>query len=143
MKNTWCVAESKRLLRVGTSAICPRRYRSRSYDWNGVHGEKFRKESKIHHSEIQVMECPKKFYGTRPKNFKDGKRKLGYKSFSVSGDWTKMRYLLLREARELIKNNYGIDFAFAYINCSLGFRYKNGSFMYFNSENKFHNLINK
>ena len=54
-----------------------------------------------------------------------------------------MRYLLLREARELIKNNYGVDFAFAYINCSLGFKYKNGSFMYFNSENKLHNLINK
>ena len=89
------------------------------------------------------MECPKKFYDTRPKNFKDGEKKPGYKSFSVSGDLTKMRYLLLREARELIKNNYGIDFAFAYINCSLGFAYKNGSFRYFNSENKLHNLINK
>ena len=45
--------------------------------------------------------------------------------------------------RELIKNNDDIDFAFVDINCSLGFRYTNGSFRYFNSENELHNLINK
>ena len=83
------------------------------------------------------------FYDARPKNFKDGKRKPCYKSFSVWVDLTKRRYMLLREARELIKNNDYIDFAFADINCSLGFRYKNGSFRYFNSENEFHNLTNK
>ena len=83
------------------------------------------------------------FYDARPKNFKDGKRKPCYKSFSVWVDLTKRRYMLLREARELIKNNDYIDFAFADINCSLGFRYKNGSFRYFSSENEFHNLINK
>ena len=85
----------------------------------------------------------KQFHNARPKNFKDGKKKPGYKSFSVSVDLTKRRYLLLREARELIKNNYDIDFAFADINCSLGFRYKSGSFRYFNSESQLHNLINK
>ena len=83
------------------------------------------------------------FYDARPKNFKDGKRKPCYKSFSVWVDLTKRRYMLLREARELIKNDDYIDFAFADINCSLGFRYKNGSFWYFNSENEFHNLTNK
>ena len=48
--------------------------------------------------------------------------------------------MLLREARELMKNNDDIDFAFADINCSLGFRYKNGSFRYFNSEIELHNF---
>ena len=37
--------------------------------------------------------------------------------------------------------NNDIDFAFADINCSLGFRYKTDSFGYFNSENELHNLI--
>ena len=71
-----------------------------------------------------------------------GKKKPGYKSYSISVDLTKRRYLLLREARKLIKNN-DIDFAFQDITCSLGFRYKNGSFRYSNSENEIHNLINK
>ena len=85
----------------------------------------------------------KQFYNARPKNFKDGKKKPGYKSFSVSVNLTKRRYLLLWEARELLKNKDDIDFAFPDINCSLGFRYKNGSFRCFNSENELHNLINK
>ena len=85
----------------------------------------------------------KQFYDARPKNFKDGKKKPGYKSFSVSVDLTKRRYLLLREARELIKNDDDIDFAFVEINCPLGFRYKNGSFRNSSSENELHNLINK
>ena len=45
----------------------------------------------------------KQFYDARQKNSKDGKKKPGYKSFSVSVDLTKRRYLLLREARKLIK----------------------------------------
>ena len=85
----------------------------------------------------------KQFCDARLKNVKDGKKKPGYKSFSVSVDLTKRHYLVFREARELIKNNDDIDFAFADINCSLGFRYKNGSFRYFNRENELHNLINK
>ena len=40
------------MLRFGTSAICPRRYRLCSQNGNGVHSEELRKESKIHHSEI-------------------------------------------------------------------------------------------
>ena len=38
-----CVIKSKRMLQVGTSAICLRRYRSHSKNWNGVHEEKFRR----------------------------------------------------------------------------------------------------
>ena len=45
----------------------------------------------------------KQFYDARQNNSKDGKKKPGYKSFSVSVDLTKRRYLLLREARKLIK----------------------------------------
>ena len=85
----------------------------------------------------------KQFYDARPKKLKDGKNKPGYKSFSVSVDLRKRRYLLLREARELIRNDDDIDFASADINCSLGFSYKNGSFRYFIAENKLYNLINK
>ena len=43
----------------GTSAIFRRRYQSCSSNWNGAHGEKLRQESKIYHSEIQVMESAK------------------------------------------------------------------------------------
>ena len=45
--------------KVSASAIFTRRYRSCSSNWNGVHGVKFSKESKIHYSEIQVAEGAK------------------------------------------------------------------------------------
>ena len=93
-------------------------------------------------AKFKSQRARKQFYDGRPKNVKDGKKKPGYKSFSVLIDLTKRRYLLLREARELIKNNDDTDFAFVEINSSLGFRYKNGSFRHFNSENELHNLIN-
>ena len=48
------------------------------------------------------MESPKKIYDAKPKSFKDGKKKLGYKSFSVSVDLINRRYLLLHEAKELL-----------------------------------------
>ena len=51
--------------------------------------------------------------------------------------------MLMRELWELIKSNNAIDFPFVNIDCSLGFKYKNVLFRYFNSENKLHNLINK
>ena len=47
----------------------------------------------------------KQFYDTRPKSFKDGKKKPAYTSFSVSVDLLNRCYLLLCEAKELIKNN--------------------------------------
>ena len=89
------------------------------------------------------MESKKKILGCQTKKFKDGKNKLYYKSFSISDHLRKSPYLALREARKLRKNNNDIDFDFADINCSLEFRYKNGSFRYFNSQNELPNLINK
>ena len=76
------------------------------------------KEVKSIIAKFKSRRAQKQFYDARPKNFKDDKKKPNYKSFSVSVDLPKRLYLLLREARELIKNNDDIDFAFAGINCS-------------------------
>ena len=43
---------------------------------------------------FQSWRARKQFYDARPKNFKNGKKKPGYKSFSVSVDLTKRRFLL-------------------------------------------------
>ena len=56
------------------------------------------KKSKIHNSEIEVTGSAKTIL-----HFKDGKKKPGCKSFSVSVDLTKRCYLLLGEAKEFIK----------------------------------------
>ena len=132
------MAESKRMLRVGKESFAQE-------DIDRAHRIGLEYTEKVKSIIVKFMSrsARKQFYDGRPKNFKDGKKKLVYKSFSVLVDLTKRRYLLLREARELIKNNDDTDFSFADINCSLGFRYKNGSFRYFNSENELHNLINK
>ena len=61
------------------------------------------KEVKSIIAKFKSWRVRKQFYNARPKNFKDGKKKPGYKSSSVSVGLTKRRYLLLREARELIK----------------------------------------
>ena len=63
---------------------------------------------------LKSWSARKQFYDARSKNFKDGKKKPGYKSFSVLVDLTKRRYLLLREVRESIKNN---NFFFVSIVC--------------------------
>ena len=76
------------------------RYQSRRQNQNGVTGEKFRKESKIHGSEVQVMQNAKTIL-----RFKNGKKKPGRKTFSVSVDLTKRRYELVSETNEFIKNN--------------------------------------
>ena len=57
------------------------RYQSCRQNQNGVTGEKFRNESKIHGSEVQVMQNAKTIL-----RFKDGKKKPGRKTFSVSVD---------------------------------------------------------
>ena len=90
------------------------------------------KEVKSIIMKFRSWRAQKQFYDARPKNFKDGKKKPGYKSFSISVDLTRRCYSLLREARELIK-----------IMMILEFRYINGSFRYFNNEKELHNLINK
>ena len=109
------MAESKRMLRVGEVSFAPE-------DIDHAHriGMEYTEKVKSIIMKFKSWSARKQFY--------DARRRC---------------YLLLREARELIKNNDDIDFAFANINCSLGFRYKNGSFRYFCSENELHNLINK
>ena len=93
--------------------------------YSRVHWEKFKKEIKIHLRQVQVMESVKTILQCQTKKF----QRPGYKPFSASVDLTKRHYLLLRKARELVKSNDDIDFAFADINCSLRFRYKNGSYI--------------
>ena len=93
------------MLRICASTIYRRTYRHFSQNWNGEHGEKFGKESKIHNSEIQVMESAETILRCQTKICKDGKKKSNYKSFSSSVDLTKIHYLLLSEAKGFIKNN--------------------------------------
>ena len=45
---------------------------------------------------FKLWRARKQFNDAKPKNFKDGKKKPGYKSFSFSVDLTKRRYLLFR-----------------------------------------------
>ena len=119
------------MLWVGANTIPPRRYRSRTEKWNEVHEEKSGKKVKSIIVKLKWRRQRKQFYDARSKNSKKSKKEPDYKSFSVSVDLTRRRYMLLRKARELIKNNDDTDFTFADINCSLRFRYKNCSFRYF------------
>ena len=77
-------------------------------------------------------------YNARPRNQKDGK-----KNFSISVDLTRRRYQLLSEARGIVEDINGINFALVNINCSLGVRYENDSFHYVSSKQELHNIINK
>ena len=61
----------------------------------------------------------------------------------MSVDLTKRRYELLMKARGLIKDNDAIDFVFSDINCSLGVKFSDDSFKYFNSEQELYNVIRK
>ena len=81
------------------------------------------------------------FYNARSKYFNNSKRKQGQHLFSVSVDLTRRRYLLLNKAKRLIKDWESINYVFADINCSLGMKFQNGVFKYFNSENELHCLI--
>ena len=83
-----------------------------------------------------------KLYNAQPRVQKDGKKKPR-QNFSIFVDLTRRRYQLLSEAKGIVKDINGINFAFVNINCSLGVRYDNGSFDYFNSEQELHNIINK
>ena len=83
-----------------------------------------------------------KLYNARRRAQKDGKKKPR-QNFNISVDLTRRRYQLLSEAKEIVKDNNGINFPFVNINCSLGVRYDNGSFDYFNSEQELHNIIDK
>ena len=82
------------------------------------------------------------FYNARPKHFNNSKRKPGQHLFSVSVDLTRRRYLLLNKAKGLIKDCESKNYVFADVNCSLGMKFQNGVFTYFNSKNELHCLIN-
>ena len=81
-------------------------------------------------------------YNARPRVKKDDKKKPR-QNFSISVDLTRRRYQLFSEAKGIVKDINAMNFAFVNINCSLGVRYDNGFFDYFNSEQELHNIINK
>ena len=87
------------------------------------------------------MESTSEALYARPRIQKDGKKKP-HQNFIIYVVLTRRRYQLLSEARGIVKDINGINFAFVNINCSLGVRY-NCSFDYFNSEQELHNIINK
>ena len=82
------------------------------------------------------------FYNARPKHFSNSKRKAGQHLFSASVDLTRRRYLMLNKAKGLIKDCESINYVFADVNCSLGMKFQNGVFKFFNSENELYCLIN-
>ena len=81
------------------------------------------------------------FYKARTRNFMNGRKKPGAKSFSVSLDLTKRRYALLTKAKGLVKDNPSVAYAFCDINCSLAIRFNDNTYKYFNSENKLMKLL--
>ena len=80
------------------------------------------------------------FYA-RPRNFMNGRKKPGAKSFSLSLDLTKRRYVLLTKAKGLVKDNPSIACAFCHINCYLAIKLNDNTYKYFNSENKLRKLL--
>ena len=90
---------------------------------------------------FQSWKSRKEFYDARPINFVNGKKKPGLDFFNVSVDLTRRHYLLLKTAKGIIKDNPNISNVYADINCSLGIRFKNGSFKYFNSLDELHSLL--
>ena len=83
-----------------------------------------------------------RFCNARPKHFTNGKWKPGQHLFSVLGDLTRRRCLLLNKAKGLIKDCESINYIFADVNCSLRMKFQNGVFKCFNGENELHCLIN-
>ena len=83
----------------------------------------------------------KEFYDARPRNFVNGKKKPSLNVFKVSVVLTRRHYLLLKTSKGLIKDNPNISYVYADINCSLGIKFENESFKYFNSLNGLHSLL--
>ena len=52
------------------------------------------------------------FYKVHPRDFMNGRKKPGAKSFGVSLDLTKRRYVLLTKAKGLVKDNPSVAYAF-------------------------------
>ena len=76
---------------------------------------------------FKSWEFRKEFYDARPRNFVNGKKKPGLNFFNVSVDLTRRRHLLLKTTKGIMKDNPGISYVYADINCSLGIKFKNGS----------------
>ena len=88
------MAKGTRMLRVDTSAICQK-------DIDRVHRIEMKYTKKNSGKKYIIVKFKswrprKQFYDARPKTFQDGKKKPGYKSFSVSFDLTKRCYLLFK-----------------------------------------------
>ena len=102
----------------------------------------FKKKVKSIIVKFKSWKVRQKLYNSRPRVQKDGKKKP-CQNFSISVDLTKRRYHPLSEAKGIVKDINEINFAYVNINCSLGVRYDNCSFDYFNSEQELHNIVNK
>ena len=81
------------------------------------------------------------FYKAHPRNFMNGMKKPGAKSFSVSLDLTKRRYALLTKAKGLVKDNPSLAHTFCDINCSLPVKFNDNTYKYFNSGNELRKLL--
>ena len=89
---------------------------------------------------VQSIIVKFKSWKSRSRNFVNSKKKPGLNLFKVSVDQTRRRYLL-KTAKRIIKDNPNISYVYADINCSLGIKFKNGPFKYFNSLNELHSLL--
>lgn len=91
------------------------------------------------------MEICQYSYEATPKQFNNSKWKPRQNLFSVLVDLTRRQYLLLNKAMGSIKDPYiilSIYYNFAGVNCSLGMKFENEVFNYFNNKNEFHCLSN-
>ena len=86
-------------------------------------------------------ESREKFYKARPRNFVNGRRKPGAAKFNVSVDLTKRRYLLLKSAREKVKDNSNVSYVLSDINCSLAIKMIDDRLLFFNSDKELDDLL--
>jgi len=125
-----------------------------SYDKNTI--DRYHRIGRIYKDKNTGKECKsiiiklrswsarQKFYQSRPRFYVNGVRKKpGNDSFSVSLDLTKRNYELLKIAKEQIKINNKIDYAFVDSNCSLAVKFKEGRITHFNSLDQLDMIINK
>ena len=80
-KNRWCVAKSKRMLRIGTRAICTRSISCAHRIGMECMEKNSGKKVKSIIAKFKSSRAQKQFYNARQKSFKDGQKKPGYKSF--------------------------------------------------------------
>ena len=98
-------------------------------DFNRIHriGQKYKRDDG---KECQQVIVKFKGFIPRTKVYRARKHKS---DISVQLDLTKRRCDLLKEGRTRIKSADSVEYAFADINCSLGVRFKNRRFKFFNS----------